>query len=362
MILTISDVNRLLVQTSSASIKNTEVEGEVSSITEAKSGHAYITLKDTTVNSKKDGYLVVTIWAANYRTKLQVGDTVIISDLSFNSWEGRYSINVNHYYKIASTKQTDKELAEEQFNRLKDEGVFNKKEWVDVTKAKSIAIITSPTGAVIQDILSTIKRRGHTFKAYLYPAVMQGINSPASVIEQLTLAEKNNPDVIIIARGGGSKEDLACFNDLTLTQRVSESAIPIISAIGHETDYCFVDYASNIRAATPTAAAELVTTQGYTYHLDLLDKLESQLNNQVSILKRNMGELELLLQEAIEDSIQELDTLTLKLNAVDITKILDLDYCLLIDRDGKIIDNSQSLQDLDYFQIIRKNEEATIGI
>jgi exodeoxyribonuclease VII large subunit len=125
-----------------------------------------------------------------------------------------------------------------------------------------VGIITSPTGAVIRDIVTVVRRRHAPLNLLVYPAVMQGASSPGSVAAGLRFFNRNPglADLILIARGGGSMEDLACFNDEALARVVAASELPVISAIGHETDFTIADFVADLRAPTPSAAAEMITS------------------------------------------------------------------------------------------------------
>lgn len=363
MAISVSEANKVLIRNSNSALKDVDIEGEVTSIKVASSGHAYITIRDLDNNSKKEGYLVITIWNSNYKRDLREGDNISISGLSFNCWEGKYSINVNNYIKLKAKGPTEKELLEQEYRELDKLGVFNQKASnINLNGINSVGIITSETGAVIQDILTTIKRRGHAFDVYIYPAVMQGSTCVSSISTALKEAEYNNHDVIIIARGGGSKEDLSPFNDKNLALEVASCSTNIISAIGHETDYSFMDYAANIRAATPTAAAELITTQGFSYYSQAIEGLENKVLDNIKKVIHTLEYYSRQIDYTVNNKLKELDKLDLKLDVVDITKILNLGYCVLVDEKGEIISNEISLQELDKFTIIRKNEQATVGI
>ena len=155
------------------------------------------------------------------------------------------------------------QLAFEQLKaRLLAEGLFDAERKRPLpTFPKCIGIITSPTGAVVRDIVTIVQRRHARLKLLVYPAIMQGVSGPSSVASGIRWFNANPSlvDVIIIARGGGSLEDLAAFNDEALARAIAASKVSIVSAIGHETDFTIADFVADLRAATPSAAAELVT-------------------------------------------------------------------------------------------------------
>jgi len=154
----------------------------------------------------------------------------------------------------------------EQYERLKQkleqEGVFDPAHKKEIPfYSRKVGIVTAKTGAAVQDIMSISKRRNPYVQLYLYPAQVQGIGAAESVIRGIRLLQKEGVDVIIIGRGGGSLEDLWAFNDETLARVIYDCEIPIISAVGHETDFTIADYAADLRAPTPSAAAELAVCE-----------------------------------------------------------------------------------------------------
>ena len=148
---------------------------------------------------------------------------------------------------------------------------------------KRVGVITSKTGAVIKDIINVSTRRYPSVDLLIYPAAVQGVNVASTVINGIDVCNKlNNVDVIIIARGGGSFEDLFGFNDEKLARKIFESKIPIVSAVGHETDFTICDFVSDLRAPTPSAAAELV----YPRYSDIVTTISND-KNRVMIATKN---------------------------------------------------------------------------
>jgi exodeoxyribonuclease VII large subunit len=239
------------------------VEGEISNCRPAPSGHIYFTLKDG------EAQLPVVLFrrqAQLLRFRPADGLAVLVRG-RISIYESRGQLQL-----IAETMEPRGagalQLAFEQLKaRLLAEGLF------DAARKRPlpafphcIGIITSPTGAVIRDIVTVVRRRHARLNILVYPATMQGTSSPNSVAAGIRWfnanqhnAHKEKPDLIIIARGGGSMEDLACFNDETLARTIAASQLPIVSAIGHETDFTIADFVADLRAPTPSAAAELVT-------------------------------------------------------------------------------------------------------
>ena len=231
-----------------------EVTGEVSGLKVYSSGHAYFTLKDS------DSEISCVMYASSFaRVSFgpKDGDKVTVTgSCTIYEARGKYQVICNTM-KIAGAGDLKAKLTA-LYNKLKEEGLFAQeyKKPLPLRPAR-IGIISSPSGAVIHDMLVKLNERNPYFDAVLYPAAVQGENCPREVIEGIDyFSSRRNVDVIIIARGGGSIEDLWGFNSEDLARRVFACEIPVISAIGHETDYTILDYVADKRSPTPTAAAE----------------------------------------------------------------------------------------------------------
>jgi len=234
------------------------VEGEISNCRPAPSGHIYLTLKDG------EAQLPVVLFrrqAQLLRFRPADGLAVLVRG-RISVYESRGQLQL-----IAETMEPRGagalQLAFEQLKaRLLAEGLFDADRKRPLPAfPKCIGIVTSPTGAVIRDIVTVVRRRHANLNLLVYPATMQGASSPGSVAAGIRWFNKNPSlvDVIILARGGGSMEDLAGFNDEALARTIAASELPIVSAIGHETDFTIADFVADLRAPTPSAAAELVT-------------------------------------------------------------------------------------------------------
>ena len=253
------------------------VEGEISQLNKAQSGHIYITLKDETSSVK------CTLWSARV-SKMQVYPKVGLKALikckvSFYEKNGTYQLDIVGITSVSTGKFH--ELFEKLKLKLKDEGLFDVKFKKSLPKyPKTISIITSLTGSVLQDILKIVKRRLPGIDIEIYACNVQGEHCPTSIIKQLIeINKKNNSDVIIIARGGGSLEDLIGYNDEFLARQIYNSKIPIITAVGHETDTTIVDLVSDIRAATPSEAAEIATRESAEDILNYFNEFQNRLDN-----------------------------------------------------------------------------------
>ena len=273
---TVSDLTRHVRQILEADpgLQGIWVQGEVSNISRPASGHLYFTLKDPGAS------LRCVMWkgdAARLRFALQEGMAI-----EAHGSLGIYEVSGQYQLYADSLRPLGEGALYQEFLRLKAlleaEGLF------DVSKKRAIpaaphriGIVTSPSGAAVQDILNTLRRRMPLAEVILAPVPVQGDEAPAAIVTALReLNRVAAPEVILLARGGGSIEDLWAFNDERVVRAVGESQAPVITGVGHETDFTLVDFASDLRAPTPTAAAELAT--GITVlelHQRLLETLQS---------------------------------------------------------------------------------------
>jgi len=253
-VFTVSEVNHHIRNVIENNIPNLFVEGEIANFTHHRSGHIYFSLKD-----EKSTLRCVFFKAANLSLKFQpkVGDKVIcLGKISVYEKGGNYQLNVS---KMLPSGIGELQLKfDELKRRLTEEGLFDNSYKKAIPKfPESVGIITSSTGAAVEDIRNVISRRYPT-KVYLYPATVQGDNAAKELIAGIDYFNTEFPvDVLIIGRGGGSQEDLFCFNDEDLARKIFACKIPIISAVGHEIDFTISDFVADLRAPTPSAAAEL---------------------------------------------------------------------------------------------------------
>ena len=244
------------------------IKGEISNLTKHSRGHYYFTLKD-------DGAQIRVTMFANYVSKLNYqpkdGDKVrILGTISLYEAGGSYNINA---FQMEPDGIGSLYLAYEKLKKeLQSLGYFDPKHKKPIPKyPKAIGVITSPTGAAIRDIIHTTERRYPLATLYLYPALVQGEGAKKSVSDQIKKANQDGlVDVLIVGRGGGSIEDLWGFNEIEVVMAIFESKIPVISAVGHETDFTLSDFVSDLIAPTPTAGAELATPQ----KADLMDLVD----------------------------------------------------------------------------------------
>ena len=292
-IYSVSEINSQVKETIEHSFDAfVHVEGEISQMNKAQSGHIYITLKDE-ISSVR-----CTLWSTRVsKIKIypEIGLKVIIMcKVSFYEKNGSYQLDIIDISSVSVGKFH--ELFEKLKLNLKNEGLFDINFKKKLPKyPNSISIITSLTGSVIQDILKIIKRRLPSVDIEIYSCNVQGENCANSIIKQLiTINKKNRSDVIIIARGGGSLEDLIEYNNEYLARQIYNSKIPIITAIGHETDTTIADLVSDIRAATPSEAAEIATRESIDDIFDNINECKKEFEN---ILCRQIDNMKYQLSE-----------------------------------------------------------------
>ena len=231
------------------------VQGEISNCKYHSSGHIYFTLKDA---SSQISCVMFASARRSLRLRLEEGMAVVVEgSIRVYERDGRYQL-----YAQQITQDGIGSLYEEyekRKKRLLDEGLFDEKRKKKIPKySMCIGVVTAQTGAVIQDICNVVHRRNPYIQVVLYPAKVQGEGAAETVIQGIhALEQREEVDVIVIGRGGGSIEDLWAFNEEPLVRAVAACAKPIISAVGHETDTTLADYAADLRAPTPSAAAEL---------------------------------------------------------------------------------------------------------
>jgi exodeoxyribonuclease VII large subunit len=279
-ILTVTQLNRQIRSWLEHEIGQVDVEGEVSTLTKPSSGHFYFTLKDAMAQVRCVFFR--NRHPANCSTLLQTGQQIIVhGQLSLYEARGDYQLIVE---KIEAAGQGD---LFRQFELLKTKlaalGLFEPARKRCLPKfPQTIGVITSPTGAALHDILTTLARRYPVAAVIVYPSEVQGAQASQQLLKALHQATtEQRCDVLILARGGGSIEDLWAFNDEQLAIAIANSVIPIVSGVGHETDFTIADFVADVRAATPTAAAETVTPNQLEL-VALLEALQSRLHYAIS--------------------------------------------------------------------------------
>lgn len=236
-------------------LRDVAVSGEISNLTRHGSGHVYFTLKEEQASLS---CVMFRGNAARYQHNLpRHGDKVTLrGQISVYPPHGKYQMIVRAFQKAGQGDLHQRFL--QLRDRLRAEGLFDEAHKQAIPAfPKRIGIVTSPTGAVLRDIINTIRRRYPHVDLVLAPSKVQGDDAADQLVAALELLNRQaDIDVILLARGGGSLEDLWCFNEEAVARAIHASAIPVIAGIGHETDTTIADFAADLRAATPTAAAE----------------------------------------------------------------------------------------------------------
>ena len=295
-ILSISQLNRDVKYLLEQNFFSVQVIGEISNLSRPSSGHLYFSLKDANAQVR----------CALFRRQAQKLNFVpenglqIQADVNVSLYEtrGDYQLIINTMHETGEGALRRK--FEQLQTKLAAKGFFDTKHKQPLpTIPHCIGIITSPTGAAIRDILSVLARRFPSIPVIIYPVLVQGNDAKYAIVQALTTANQHKDcDILILARGGGSLEDLWAFNEEMVANAIYKSRIPIISGIGHETDTTIADYVADLRAATPTAAAEhsvpdakqwLEQFQAYEYHLTrLLENKLDQYQRHLNWLNKNL--------------------------------------------------------------------------
>ena len=261
------------------------LKGEISNLKIHSTGHLYFSLKDE--NSKINAIMFSTNARRLTFKPVEGTNVLVVGRVSIYEQTGNYQIYVDDMQEDGVGNlyvQYEKLKAE-----LAKEGLFDQSKKKKIPKMPSrIGIITAPTGAAIRDILSTIKRRFPLTETYLFPALVQGENAAPDIVKKLKQADNFGVDLIILGRGGGSIEDLWAFNEEIVARAIYEAKTPIISAVGHEVDFTIADFVADLRAPTPTGAAEMAVVNR-TDVINELNHLKIRLNeallSKVNVLK-----------------------------------------------------------------------------
>ncbi|RMG55351.1 MAG: exodeoxyribonuclease VII large subunit [Bacteroidetes bacterium] len=323
------------------------VRGEVSNVTYHSSGHLYFSLKDP------QSQLSCVMW----RSQVQRADRIETGD-QIEAW-GRLDIYPprGSYQLVVDGLKKDREEGAlyQRFVALKAklerEGLFAQARKRPLPAyPETLAVVTSPTGAAIRDVLRTLRRRYDRGQVLVIPTLVQGAGAADAIVQSLQAAAAAAVDVILLVRGGGSMEDLWSFNEESVARAIVDSPVPVVSGIGHETDFTIADFVADLRASTPTAAAEQVVPD--------LSAVRSQLNDYTRQFRRELqryiefkrqvvddyeGRLHQAWKQALQQRRHELDMLETQLRGMDITRLLERGYSLTL-REGRILRDSRDLR------------------
>ncbi|MBR5917109.1 MAG: exodeoxyribonuclease VII large subunit, partial [Lachnospiraceae bacterium] len=349
------------------------------------SGHIYFTLKD---DKSAISCAIFRQSAQKLNIALKDGDKIVASgSISNYVPNGSVTFNVTkvEYEGIGDLTKKFEELKQ----RLAEQGLFDKEFKKPIPKfPKTIGIVTAPTGAAIRDIISVSKRRNPYISLILFPALVQGEGASESIVKGIETLEKANVDVIIVGRGGGSLEDLWAFNEEEVAYAIFQCSIPVISAVGHEIDFTISDFTADLRAATPSAAAELAVPDIRQTIADIDDLKESldksfdrvlknklhklavyeaklnalspvnKLNKQKLIADSYNNKLDLLIKKIIKEKKAELETLSERLKGVSPLERLKAGMAYVTDASGKRVVGVEGLSDNDKVKLTMKDGYA----
>jgi exodeoxyribonuclease VII large subunit len=378
----VSDLTRFLrdLLEGEEDLQDLWVEGEVSNLSRPTSGHLYFTLKD------RNASLRCVMWRNAVMQQAYLpgnGEAIEVhGSISIYEASGNYQL-----YGDLIRPAGEGQLYQE-FLRLKAqleaEGLFDPQRKKPIPGwPRTIGIVTSPTGAALQDMLDTIRRRFPPLQVVLSPTQVQGEGAPQGITNALQeLIRIVDPDVILLARGGGSLEDLLAFNDEQVARAIAASPIPIITGIGHETDFTIADFAADLRAPTPTAAAELATPNQVELRISLGElvrdihqltlnylytqgtRLEGQQNllrlrTPLALIHRGQQRLDELISR-VERSLDHtlainhthLASLELRLNALNPQAVLERGYAIVTQEEGDLVRSTKQVQTNDDLHVL----------
>ena len=316
-IVSVSDINNLAKGLLERDLSNVWIQGEISSFTAHGSGHWYFTIKD---QKSSLSCVMFKFENANILFQPKVGDELILNgNISIYAPSGRYQFNVKHIEVFGEGALL--KAFEDLKKKLSTEGLFEEKNKKKIPSlALSVAVITSETGAVFKDIINVLRRRSPFIELTLIESQVQGKNADKEISRAIRLANKvDSFDLIILARGGGSIEDLWCFNMESVAREIADSHLPIISAVGHETDFTISDFVADLRAPTPSAAAEIIS-QNHSNLIELFSRnranLENVATNKISQLIEELEYKATLLRhpgEKLRETSQKIDNFEIRM-------------------------------------------------
>jgi len=387
-VFSVKEINRLVRELLEQSFPSFWISGEISNFISASSGHWYFSLKDDEAQVR----------CTMFKNKNMAADWVPKNGekIEAKCFIGLYEARGEYQLNIEVIRHAGAGLLSEAFNQLKEkllkEGLFEPTRKKLIPQfPQSIGVITSPTGAAIEDILITLKRRSPHIPIFIYPSLVQGKEAPSAIVKAIETANtRMECDVLILARGGGSIEDLWAFNEEIVARAIIASKIPTITGVGHETDTTIADFVSDLRAATPTGAAELVTShtieliktmQAYKNQLNKMmasvireliqkvDYLEKRLISPRQQIQRQKEQIHQYIQR-INQSMKNamiqyrlnIDKLKLNLDHLSPHAVLSRGYSIITNVDGQIVNNINQLKLDDKIHIQLNHGQADANI
>ena len=387
-VFSVKEINRLVRELLEQSFPSFWISGEISNFISASSGHWYFSLKDDEAQVRCTMFKnknMAADWTPKNGEKIEAKCFIGLYEA-----RGEYQLNID------LIRHAGAGLLSEAFNQLKErllkEGLFETSRKKLIPQfPKSIGVITSPTGAAIEDILTTLKRRSPHIPIFIYPSLVQGKEAPLAIVKAIETANiRMECDVLILARGGGSIEDLWAFNEEIVARAIVASKIPTITGVGHETDTTIADFVSDLRAPTPTGAAELVTShtvelvktiQVYKNQLNKvmagvirelmqkIDYLEKRLISPRQQIQRQKEQIHQYIQR-INQSMKnamilyrlKIDKLKLNFDHLNPHAVLSRGYSIITNVDGQIVNNVNQLKLDDKIRIQLNHGQADANI
>jgi exodeoxyribonuclease VII large subunit len=387
-VFSVKEINRLVRELLEQSFPSFWISGEISNFISASSGHWYFSLKDDEAQVR----------CTMFKNKNMAADWVPKNGekIEAKCFIGLYEARGEYQLNIELIRHAGAGLLSEAFNQLKEkllkEGLFEPSRKKPIPQfPKSIGIITSPTGAAIEDIIITLKRRSPHIPVFIYPTLVQGKEAPSAIVKALEIANtRMECDVLILARGGGSIEDLWAFNEEIVARAIVASKIPTITGVGHETDTTIADFVSDLRAPTPTGAAEIVT--GHTVELiktiqvyknqlnkmmanvirelmQKIDYLEKRLISPKQQLQRQKEQIHqylLRINQSMKNAMMQyrlnIDKLKLNLDHLSPHAVLSRGYSIVTNVEGQIVNNVAQLKLNDKIHIQLNHGQADANI
>ena len=387
-VFSVKEINRLVRELLEQSFPSFWISGEISNFISASSGHWYFSLKDDEAQVRCTMFKnknMAADWTPKNGEKIEAKCFIGLYEA-----RGEYQLNID------LIRHAGAGLLSEAFNQLKErllkEGLFETSRKKLIPQfPKSIGVISSPTGAAIEDILTTLKRRSPHIPVFIYPSLVQGKEAPVAIVKAIETANiRMECDVLILARGGGSIEDLWAFNEEIVARAIVASKIPTITGVGHETDTTIADFVSDLRAPTPTGAAELVTShtvelvktiQVYKNQLNKvmagvirelmqkIDYLEKRLISPRQQIQRQKEQIHQYIQrnnQSMKNAMilyrLKIDKLKLNFDHLNPHAVLSRGYSIITNVDGQIVNNVNQLKLDDKIRIQLNHGQADANI
>ncbi len=377
---TISTLNNYIksIFDSNFVLRKISVRGEISNYKQYSNGHIYFSLKDETSSLKA---VMFYDYARRLDRQFKVGDEVLINGrISVYPARGEYQLYAESMQLYGKGAQLlELELLKK---KLAAEGLFDesRKKKINIY-ANRIGVISAPNSAAMADIYTNLLRRNPLLNIVLIESMVQGEGAVKELINAVETAKNSHLDTLIIGRGGGASEDLSAFNDESLVRAVSKLDIPVISAVGHEIDFTLLDYVADVRASTPTGAAELATfdkREIYQKLIDSSDKMDTLVKNKITTYKSYLdsikhfkyflepnliykdqlerinvlnNKLNLLMRHQYELSLAKIRSLKTRLESLSVNSTLNRGYSILENENGIIIKSVEQVKLNDIFSI-----------